>query len=63
MPQLMSKKEGLIEKERDYVIVGRERHAHDARDGNLPYPMRAIHTKDFIYIKNFKNENVLQILI
>ncbi len=54
MPQLMSRKEGKIQKERDYVIVGRERHAHDAREGNLPYPMRAIHTEDYIYIRNFK---------
>ena len=54
MPQLLSKKEGLIERKRDHVIVGRERHGHDAREGNLPYPMRAVHTKDFIYIVNFK---------
>jgi uncharacterized sulfatase len=58
MPQLMAKKGGQIEKDRNYVIVGRERHAHDARDGNLPYPMRAIHTKDFIYIRNFKPDRL-----
>jgi len=56
VPLLMSEKEGIIDKERDHVIVGRERHAHDAREGNLPYPMRAIHNRDFIYILNFKPE-------
>jgi len=54
MPILMAKKGGMIEKDRDHVIVGRERHAPDAREGNLPYPSRAIHTKDYIYILNFK---------
>jgi N-sulfoglucosamine sulfohydrolase len=48
----MSKKEGLIDKKRDHAIVGLERHGY--REGNLPYPSRAIHTKDFIYIHNFK---------
>jgi uncharacterized sulfatase len=52
LPLLMSKKEGLINKERDHAIVGIERHGY--REGNLPYPVRAIHTKDFIYIHNFK---------
>jgi len=54
LPLLMSKKEGLIDKERDHAIVGLERHGY--REGNLPYPSRAIHTKDFIYIHNFKPE-------
>ncbi len=52
VPLLMSKKEGLIDKERDHAIVGLERHGY--REGNLPYPSRAIHTQDFIYIHNFK---------
>ncbi len=54
MPLLTSKKEGLIDKKRDHVINGRERHARGARAGNLPYPQRAIQTKDFLYIINFE---------
>ncbi|MCP4311742.1 MAG: sulfatase-like hydrolase/transferase, partial [Bacteroidetes bacterium] len=56
IPLLMSKKEGLIHKKRDHVVVGRERHGY--RKGGLPYPSRAIHTKDFIYILNFKPDRV-----
>ncbi|WP_242085562.1 MULTISPECIES: sulfatase family protein [Aestuariivivens] len=50
---LQSDKSGLIDSTRDYVIVGRERHVAKAREGNLPYPQRAISTKDFLYIINF----------
>jgi N-sulfoglucosamine sulfohydrolase len=35
------------------VITGRERHVGSAREGNLPYPHRALRTKDFLYIRNF----------
>ena len=38
---------------RDYVFTGRERHTH-ARPDNLGYPCRAVRTKDFLYIRNFK---------
>jgi uncharacterized sulfatase len=51
--QLTSKQSGQIDPTRDYVVTGRERHVGMAREGNLPYPMRAIRTKDFIYIRNF----------
>ncbi len=54
VPLLISEKSGLIDKKRDHVIVGRERHVAKARKGNLPYPQRAILTKDFLYIINFK---------
>ncbi len=50
---LESNKEGTIEPARDHVIVGRERHVAKAREGNLPYPQRAIITRDFLYIINF----------
>jgi len=39
--------------ERDWVITGRERHVATAREWNLPYPQRAIRTRDFLYIHNF----------
>jgi uncharacterized sulfatase len=35
------------------VFSGRERHTH-ARPDNLGYPARAIRSKEFLYIKNFK---------
>ncbi|MES2694621.1 MAG: sulfatase, partial [Verrucomicrobiota bacterium] len=41
---------------RDAAIYGRERHYVTARAGNLPYPSRALRTKDFLYIRNFKPE-------
>ncbi|MFT5322431.1 MAG: N-sulfoglucosamine sulfohydrolase [Planctomycetaceae bacterium] len=51
---LASEKSGQVDKSRDSVIVGRERHVAAARTGNMPYPQRAIRTKDFLYIRNFK---------
>jgi len=52
--QLTNASSGWIDKQRDHVIVGRELHFPTAREGNLPYPMRAIRTPDFLYIRNFK---------
>jgi uncharacterized sulfatase len=43
-----------VDPERNTVIIGRELHFHTARDGNLPYPMRAIRTPEHLYIRNFK---------
>jgi N-sulfoglucosamine sulfohydrolase len=56
LKQIKSKQSGWIDPKRDHVIVGRERHYHSARAGNLPYPMRAVRNKDYLYIKNFKPE-------
>lgn len=56
LPQLTSQKSGWIDDSRDSVIIGRELHFHSARPGNLPYPMRAIRTKDHLYIRNLKPE-------
>ncbi len=36
------------------VFTGRERHVPVAREGNLPYPQRAIRTKDYLFIINFE---------
>ncbi|MCP4855819.1 MAG: sulfatase [Fuerstiella sp.] len=52
--QLTSIDSGWIDSQRDHVIVGRELHFHSAREGNLPYPMRAVRTPNFLYIRNFK---------
>jgi arylsulfatase A-like enzyme len=38
---------------RDRVFVERERHAN-VRRGDLSYPSRAIRTKDYLYIRNFR---------
>lgn len=40
---------------RQFVLTGRERHTH-ARPDNQGYPARAIRTKDFLYVKNYKPE-------
>jgi N-sulfoglucosamine sulfohydrolase len=53
-PQLASNKSGWIDHDRNEIIIGRELHYPWARDGNLPYPMRAVRTVDHLYIRNFK---------
>lgn len=52
-PILTSKKGGQVDPDRTWVVTGRERHVDDAREGNKPYPQRALRTKDFLYIRNF----------
>ncbi len=53
---LHSEKSGLVNSDRTWVVTGRERHVGAAREGNLPYPHRAIRTQDFLYIRNFAPE-------
>ena len=50
---LTSGKSGQVDPKRDKVFTGKERHAYVRKDG-LGYPMRAIRTRDFLYIRNFK---------
>ena len=50
---LKSEKSGQVDPQRNYVVTGRERHVAAAREGNLPYPHRALRTDDFLYIRNF----------
>ena len=54
MPVLMSDRNGQVDASRSWVVTGRERHVAGVRDGFLPYPQRAIRTKDYLYIMNFK---------
>lgn len=54
MPVLKSDKAGIVDPSRDSVITGRERHVAKARSDWMPYPQRAIRTKRFLYIRNFK---------
>ncbi|HPC61604.1 MAG TPA: sulfatase [Verrucomicrobiota bacterium] len=50
---LRSDKSGQVDSDRTWVVTGRERHVATAREGNLPYPHRALRTKDFLYVRNF----------
>ncbi len=54
MPILTSRESGHIEQDRTFVVTGRERHVHVAREGGLPYPQRAIRTGEYLYIINFE---------
>jgi arylsulfatase A-like enzyme len=45
--------QGLSQPGRDRVFIERERHAH-VRRGNLSYPVRAIRTNDYLYVRNFR---------
>ena len=56
LPVLKSDKGGLVDATRDWVITGRERHVAGAREGNLPFPMRALRTPDYVYIRNFQHD-------
>ena len=51
---LRSNQSGQIDPRRTEVFIGRERHVDSARSDFLPYPQRAIRTRDFLYIINFK---------
>jgi len=52
---LFSSKNGRIEKERDFVVTARERHALCRLNG-LGYAGRAIRTDNFLYIRNYHPE-------
>jgi uncharacterized sulfatase len=52
---LLSDKSGRIDPNRTRVFAARERHS-SAREGNLGYPIRAMRTRDFLYIRNFRPE-------
>ncbi|MFK8112167.1 MAG: sulfatase [Rubripirellula sp.] len=47
MPLLASKSSGQIDAKRTYVLAGMEKHVYS-------YPARAVRTKHFLYIRNFK---------
>lgn len=54
MNVLMSNKEGQVDPERDKVFTGREYHDFQCREGDVGYPMRAVRTSEFLYIRNFE---------
>jgi len=51
---LRSGRSGRVDPSRDHVLTGRERHGQSQEKPNPGgYPMRAIRTDDFLYIRNF----------
>jgi arylsulfatase A-like enzyme len=54
---LTSSASGRVERSRDHVLVGKERHV-PAQEAPVSggYPMRAIRTDDFLYVRNFLPE-------
>ncbi len=51
---LGSDQSGRVDTTRDHVLAGRERHGQSQKKPNSGgYPMRAIRTDDFLYIRNF----------
>lgn len=54
LPILASDQHGQVDPQRDAVFTGRERHVASAREGNKPYPQRAIRTDQHLYIINFQ---------
>lgn len=53
LPILRSAKSGQVDQQRTFVVFARERHAW-ARRGGLGYPMRAIRTERYLYIRNYE---------
>jgi hypothetical protein len=55
LPVLQSKKQGLIDRKRDHVIFGKERHVPSQKSPSMDgYPCRGIRTDRYLYIRNFK---------
>ena len=42
------------DKLRGWALIGREVHVGSAREGYLPYPVRALRTPEFLYVMNLK---------
>lgn len=50
-----SRKKGLVDKTRDHVLIGKERH-DVGRPNDNGYPIRGIVKNGFLYLRNFKPE-------
>lgn len=53
LSDLTSTKTGVLDASRKYAYSSRERHT-SARYNNVTYPVRAIRSQDFLYIRNFR---------
>jgi N-sulfoglucosamine sulfohydrolase len=56
MKVLLSNKEGQVDPERDKIFTAREYHDFECRKGDVGYPIRAVRTSEFLYIRNFEPE-------
>jgi N-sulfoglucosamine sulfohydrolase len=54
MPLLRSRLSGRIDIKRDHVLTGMERHVPCRGESKGGYPSRALRTREFHYIRNFK---------
>ncbi len=50
-----SERSGQIEKERNYVLVGKERH-DTGRPNDVGYPIRGIYKDSMLYLKNYETD-------
>lgn len=57
MPVLESDASGQIDPDRNFAVFGIERHFPGSRPNGAGYPMRAIRTADYLYIRNLEPEN------
>ncbi|MCU0226691.1 MAG: sulfatase-like hydrolase/transferase [Bryobacterales bacterium] len=53
LPLLKSGSQGIVDETRDHVVTAVERHTI-CRPENATYPMRALRTRDYLYIRNFE---------
>jgi len=51
---LTSGKSGRVDPKRNHILTGKERHVPCQETGMGGYPMRAVRTQNFLYIRNFK---------
>ena len=56
LPVLTSPESGRVDESRTAAYIGRERHVDSAQPDFKPYPMRAVRTDGWLYIRNFKPE-------
>ncbi len=56
LPLLLAPESEANLQEFSSTVTGFERHIFDAREGNRTYPVRALHTADTVYIKNFASD-------
>lgn len=53
MPILTSNQDGRVDPQRDAIVLGHERHTH-LRCNNRGYPVRAIRTHKYMYLRNYQ---------
>ncbi len=55
LPILRQSGSGVLELERDHVVMGRERH-DIGRENDLGYPVRCLRERQYLYVRNFAPE-------